>query len=170
DQVQQTSYPTLYNLFTDAGKFFDNMTVYDWIENYVPGGHGAPFGALLDNAYNEEYGAETTDQAALNLMYLLGFNAKPGNFSIYGKSDERYHIVGGNSKLPLAIAAALPSDSIHLNHRMTSIKTNADGTITMTFDTGSGGRRASSSSTRARTSRSRWVSRTRTRRTRRTCR
>jgi monoamine oxidase len=138
DQVQQTSYPTLYNLFTDAGKFFDNMTVYDWIENYVPGGHGAPFGALLDNAYNEEYGAETTDQAALNLMYLLGFNAKPGNFSIYGKSDERYHIVGGNTKLPLAIAASLPSDSIHLNHRMTSIRTNADGTITMTFDTGSG--------------------------------
>src|SRR5438552_4587197 len=138
DQVQQTSYPTLYNLFTDAGKFFDNMTVHDWIANYVPGGHGAPFGALLNSAYNEEYGAETTDQAALNLMYLLGFNAKPGNFSIYGKSDERYHIVGGNSKLPLAIAAALPSDSIHLNHRMTSIKTNADGTITMTFDTGSG--------------------------------
>src|SRR5207253_7242491 len=77
-------------------------------------------------------------QAALNLMYLLGFTAKPGNFSIFGKSDERYHIVGGNTKLPLAIAASLPSGSIHVNHRMTSIKTNADGTITMTFDTGSG--------------------------------
>src|SRR5438309_6508310 len=126
DQVQQTSYPTLYNLFTDAGKFFDNMTVHDWIANYVPGGHGAPFGALLNSAYNEEYGAETTDQAALNLMYLLGFNAKPGNFAIYGKSDERYHIVGGNTKLPLAIAASLPSGSIHVNHRMTSIKTTAD--------------------------------------------
>jgi len=138
DQVQQTSYPTLYNLFTDAGTFFDNMTVYDWIANYVPGGHGAPFGALLNNAYNEEYGAETTDQAALNLIYLLGFNAKPGNFSIYGKSDERYHIVGGNSKLPVEIAASLPDGRIHLNQRMTSIKTNADGTITMTFDTGSG--------------------------------
>jgi len=138
DQVQQTGYPTLYNQFTSAGTFFDNMTVYDWIKNYVPGGHAAPFGALLNNAYNEEYGAETTDQAALNLIYLLGFNAKPGNFSIFGKSDERYHIVGGNTKLPLAIAASLPSDSIHLNHRMTSIKTNADGTITMAFDTGSG--------------------------------
>ena len=137
-QVQATSYPTLYNLFTAAGKFFDNMTVYDWIENYVPGGHKSQFGALLDNAYNEEYGAETTDQAALNLIYLLGFNPKPGNFSIYGKSDERYHIVGGNTLLPLALANALPAESIHLNSRMTSIKTNADGTITMTFDTGTG--------------------------------
>jgi monoamine oxidase len=137
-QVQATSYPTLYNLSTAAGKFFDNMTVYDWIENYVPGGHHSQFGTLLNNAYNEEYGAETTDQAALNLIYLLGYNAKPGNFSVYGKSDERYHIVGGNALLPLAIANALPAESIHVNNRMTSIKTNSDGTITMTFDTGSG--------------------------------
>ena len=137
-QVQATSYPTLYNLSTDAGKFFDRMSVYDWIENYVPGGHKSRFGALLDNAYNEEYGAETPNQSALNLIYLLGYNAKPGNFSIYGKSDERYHILGGNSLLPVAIANALPSGSIHLNSRMTSIRTNSDGTITMTFDTGTG--------------------------------
>jgi monoamine oxidase len=138
DQVQQTSYPTLYNNFTPAGQFFDQMTIYDWIKNYVPGGHGSPFGTLLNNAYNEEYGAETTDQAALNLMYLLGFNTKPGNFSIYGKSDERYHIVGGNSMLPVAIADALPADRLHLGYRLTSIAVNADGSITLTFDTGSG--------------------------------
>src|SRR5690349_20157650 len=107
-QVQATSYPTLWNSSTTAGKFFDKMTVYDWIANYVPGGHDSQFGALLNAAYNEEYGAETTDQSALNLMYLLGFNSKPGNFAIYGKSDERYHIVGGNTNLPLAIADALP--------------------------------------------------------------
>ena len=135
DQVQQTSYPTLYNNSTPAGQFFDRMTVSDWIENYVPGGRRSQFGALLNAAYNEEYGAETTDQSALNLMYLLGFNPKPGNFSIYGKSDERYHIVGGNTLLPLAIANALPHGSIHTGNRMTSIKANADGTITMTFDT-----------------------------------
>jgi monoamine oxidase len=136
DQVQQTSYPTLYNSYTPAGQFFDRMSVYDWIERYVPGGHKSQFGTLLNNAYNEEYGAETTDQAALNLMYLLGFNAKPGNFSVYGKSDERYHIAGGNTLLPLAIANALPQGSIHLDNRLTSIKTNADGTIALTFDVG----------------------------------
>jgi monoamine oxidase len=137
-QVQATSYPTLYNNYTAAGRFFDNMSVYDWIENYVEGGHGSPLGTLLDNAYNEEYGAETTDQASLNLIYLLGYNASPGNFSIYGKSDERYHIVGGNSNLPVAIAKSLPSGSIHMGYRMTSIKTNSDATIAMTFDTGGG--------------------------------
>jgi monoamine oxidase len=114
------------------------MTIYDWIETYVPGGHDSPFGTLLENAYNEEYGAETIDQSALNLIYLLGYNTKPGNFSIYGKSDERYHIVGGSSKLPIAIADALPAGRLHLGYRLTAIAVNADGSITLTFDTGSG--------------------------------
>ena len=136
-QVQATGYPTLYNSSTAAGQFFDTMTVYDWITNYVPGGHSSQMGALLNAAYNEEYGAETTDQSSLNLIYLLGFQASPGNFSIYGKSDERYHIVGGNSLLPLAIAGALPSGSIHLGYRMTSISTNPDGSVTISFANGS---------------------------------
>jgi monoamine oxidase len=134
-QVQATSYPTTYKIHTDAGIFFDNMTAYDWIENYVPGGHGSPMGRLLDAAYNEEYGAETKDQAALNIIYLLGFNASPGNFSVYGKSDERYHINGGNQQLPEAIAGYLGLQTINPGWAMQSIKSNADGTVTMSFST-----------------------------------
>jgi monoamine oxidase len=135
-QVQATSYPTLYNLSTDAGKFFDQMTLYDWITQYVPGGHSSQLGTLLNAAYNEEYGAETTDQSALNLIYLLGYKAGPGTWSIYGASDERYHIVGGNSNLPVAIANALPSGSVHLGYRMSAIATNSDGTVNVSFDNG----------------------------------
>ena len=135
-QVQATGYPTLYNGFTAAGQFFDAMTLHDWITTYVPGGHSSQMGALLNAAYNEEYGAETTDQSALNLIYLLGFNANPGSFSIYGKSDERYHIAGGNTKLPLAIANSLPIGSIHTGYRMDSIATNNDGSITLSFHNG----------------------------------
>jgi len=135
-QVQQTSYPTLYNLSTPAGQMFDKMTLYDWISQYVPGGHSSQFGALLNAAYNEEYGAETTEQSALNLIYLLGYKSGPGTWSIYGASDERYHIVGGNSKLPVAIANALPSGSIHLGYRMSSVATNNDGSINVTFGNG----------------------------------
>ena len=135
-QVQATGYPTTYNINNSAGQFFDNMTVHDWIQNYVPGGLSSNFGALLNAAYNEEYGAETTSQAALNIIYLLGFQASPGNFSIYGKSDERYHITGGNTLLPLAIANALPSGSIHTGMRMSAIAVNSDGSITVTFGGG----------------------------------
>ena len=60
------------------------MSVYDWIESRVPGGHGSPMGKLLDVAYTIEYGAETTEQSALNLVYLLGYQPQPGSFAIFG--------------------------------------------------------------------------------------
>jgi monoamine oxidase len=135
DQVSATGYPTTYKSHTDAGAFFDGMSVYDWIENYVPGGHQSRMGRLLDAAYNEEYGAETSDQAALNLMYLLGFQATPGNFQIFGASDERFHIVGGNQRLPEAIRDHLPAGTVRSGWSMQSIRTNADGSVAMRFGT-----------------------------------
>src|SRR5215471_15794767 len=136
-QIQAAGFPTLYNSSTKAGQAFDQMTVYDWITNYVPGGHGSQLGTLLNAAYNEEYGAETTGQSALNLIYLLGYKAGPGTWAIYGASDERYHITGGNSKLPVAMASALPKGSVHLNSAMTAIAVNSDGSISVSFAKGS---------------------------------
>jgi monoamine oxidase len=135
-QIQAAGFPTQYNSFTPAGQMFDQMTVYDWITNYVPGGHGSQLGTLLNAAYNEEYGAETTGQSALNLIYLLGYKAGPGTWSIYGASDERYHIAGGNSNLPVAIANALPAGSVHLGSAMTAIALNSDGSISISFGKG----------------------------------
>jgi monoamine oxidase len=139
--VQAASYPTTYKISTAAGRALDNISVYDWIESRVPGGHGSRMGRLLDAAYNEEYGAETTVQSALNIVYLLGFNAKPGNFAIFGASNERYHIAGGNEQLPQAIAAALPAGSVQLGWRMSSIKLNPDGSIGLGFSLSGGGTR-----------------------------
>src|SRR5262245_55027576 len=135
DQVRATGYPTTYQTHTDAGVFFDQMSVYDWIENYVSGGHRSRMGGLLDAAYTEEYGADTNGQAALNLMYLLGFQASPGNFQIFGASDERFHIVGGNQRLPEAIRDHLPGGTVRMGWAMQSIRTNADGTVSMRFAT-----------------------------------
>ncbi|MEO8437682.1 MAG: NAD(P)/FAD-dependent oxidoreductase [Chloroflexota bacterium] len=134
--VQAASYPTLYNLNTTAGVALDRMSVYEWIDSRVPGGHGSPFGRLLDVAYNIEYGAETTDQAALNLVYLLGYKARPGNFAIFGASDERYHIVGGNERLPQTIGADLAArgSAVRTGWRMTSIARRSDGTYALSFD------------------------------------
>ncbi len=134
--VWAASYPTLYNLNTPGGVILDHMSVYDWIESRVPGGHTSPMGGLLDIAYNIEYGAETTDQASLNLVYLLGYKARPGNFSIFGLSDERYHIAGGNERLPQAIAADISArgSAIRTGMRMTGIARRSDGTYAVSFD------------------------------------
>ena len=134
--VNAASYPTLYNSFTDAGRDLDRMSIYDWIESRVPGGHSSSMGQLLDVAYNIEYGDVSTVQSSLNLIYLLGFNSNPGNFQIFGASDERYHIVGGNEGLPKAIAAALAPDTVQLNTALAAIARRSDGTFDLTLKNG----------------------------------
>src|SRR2546423_10410448 len=135
--VNAASYPTLYNQFTDAGYALDHMSIYDWIESRVPGGHTSPMGQLLDVAYNIEYGNVTAEQSSLNIVYLLGFSPVPGNFSIFGASDERYHIAGGNEQLPQKIKEALATDTVQLNTSLTGIVQNADNTYSLSLKSGS---------------------------------
>jgi monoamine oxidase len=134
------SFPTLYNSYNQAGYDLDHISVYQWIETRVPGGHRSSMGQLLDVAYNIEYGGESRIQSSLNLIYLLAYQPDPGNFRIFGRSDEHYHLRGGNEGLPKAIAAALPSGnpavSIQLNTSLTSIAKNNDGTYTLSFTSG----------------------------------
>jgi monoamine oxidase len=134
--VQAASYPTLYNLSTSGGQALDRMSVYQWIDSRVPGGHSSPLGMLIDIAYNIEYGAETSDQSALNLVYLLGYGAKPGNFLMFGKSDERFHINGGNERLPRAISDDISARGVAVlrNRRMTAVARNSNGTYTLSFE------------------------------------
>src|SRR5207302_8740390 len=130
-------FPTLYNSFNQAGLALDQLSLYRWIESRVPGGHASRMGQLLDVAYNIEYGDISTEQSSLNLVYLLGFQPIPGNFRIFGASDERYHLVGGNERLPLAIASALAPGTVQLNTALTGIVHNADNTYTLSLKTGS---------------------------------
>jgi monoamine oxidase len=134
NDVTATGYPTLYNNYKQAGYDLDHMSVYDWIETRVPGGHGSAFGRLLDAAYNEEYGADTTDQAALNILYLIAYQPNPQSFEVYGVSDERFHIIGGNEQLPEAIAQSLAD--VRTGWKMTVVALNSDGTVKLTFANG----------------------------------
>ena len=133
EDMTAAGYPTTYQSHTAAGVALDQMSVFDWIETRVPGGHTTPMGQLLDVAYNIEYGNVSTVQSSLNLIYLLAFQPVPGNFRIFGKSDERYHIAGGNERLPKAIAASLPQSNIKLNTALTAIAINADGSYNLSF-------------------------------------
>ena len=134
--VSAAGYPTLYNSSTQRGRELDAMSLYQWIESFVPGGHGSPLGQLLDVAYNIEYGAETTVQSSLNMLYLLGFIG-PGQFRTFGKSNEKFHVHGGNDQVATALAARLNSQ-LTVNTPLTAIRRNNDGTYTLTFANGSG--------------------------------
>jgi monoamine oxidase len=122
---------TTYRQSTAAGRQLDQMSLYEWIQRRVPGGHDSSMGRLLDAAYNQENGADTQDQSALQIVYELG----PGQtrkFSIYGESDQRFHIRGGNEQLPEAIADHLPSGTIEHGQRMTAVRQDSSGVV-LTF-------------------------------------
>jgi monoamine oxidase len=138
DQINAAPFPTLYNSYTQAGYNLDHTSNTQWIENYVPGGLSSNMGALLNSAYLTEYGLDNPLQSSLNIVYLLGFQpTTPPTFSIFGTSDEHYHILGGNQQLPEAIASLIttrsPKCTINLSTQMTAIAQNSDGTFTLAF-------------------------------------
>jgi monoamine oxidase len=128
------SYPTLYTGYTPRGYELDHMSIVKWIEESVPGGMKSKLGQLLDIAYNIEYGAESSEQSSLNLIYLLAY-AGPGQFRIFGKSDEKYHVRGGNDQIPAQLAARL-SGQVTLGSELTAIRVRSDGSYSLTFRSG----------------------------------
>jgi monoamine oxidase len=140
NQITATNGSTTYNSYTPAGYALDHLSLYDWIETYVPGGHRSGLGRLLDVAYAEEYGLDTPLQSSLNLVYLLGYQPQSSGFAIFGQSDERFSVAGGNQQVPEAIAAYLPAGSVRMSWRMEAISTNENGTVSITFTTPFGNR------------------------------
>ena len=127
----EAGYPTLYNSYTARGAQLDQMSVNDWINQTVPGGLHSPLGQLLQVAYTIEYGAECDVQSALNLVYLLGYNS-PGQFTLFGHSNEKYHVRGGNDQIVSRLASLLGSQIITARS-LVAVRRNPDGTYTLTF-------------------------------------
>jgi monoamine oxidase len=131
------SYPTTYKVSTPRGRELDRISVARWIELYVPGGLSSRLGQLLDIAYNIEYGAETTDQSSLNMLYLLGY-VGPGQFRTFGKSNEKFHVRGGNDLLVSGMSTTQLGSQIQTGTELTAISLSSGGTYTLTFRVGSG--------------------------------
>ena len=127
----EAGFPTLYNSYTARGAQLDQMSVSDWINQTVPGGLGSRLGQLLEVAYTIEYGAECDVQSALNLIYLLGYNS-PGQFTLFGHSNEKYHVRGGNDQIVTRLASLLGSQII-TDRSLVALRRNPDGTYTLTF-------------------------------------
>jgi monoamine oxidase len=132
--VTAAGYPTLYTGYTRRGWELDHMSIADWIDASVPGGLASPLGKLLDVAYNIEFGAESGEQSALNLLYLLGY-CGPGRLRMFGKSDEKYHVNGGNDQIVARLAAAL-SGQIETGWALSALRLNSSGSYTLTLDSG----------------------------------
>ncbi len=131
-------YPATYAKHSRAAARLDQMNLYDWIDSRVPGGHASALGQLLDLAYVTEFGADTHDQSALNLVYLLAHQPAASGASLLGEADKRFHIRGGNQRLPIAIAAHLRASDLHYNRRLLRVAKTAGGRYQLNF-AGDGG-------------------------------
>jgi monoamine oxidase len=138
--VSAASYPTLYNYYTTRGHQLDHMSITDYINAYVPAsakgydagpGMQSKLGQLLDVAYNIEYGGECSVQSSLNLLYLLAYSGQ-GQLRIFGPSNEKYHVVGGNDQIPQALASSLGSQVVP-GMELTAISRNQDGSYALSF-------------------------------------
>jgi monoamine oxidase len=138
--VSAASYPTLYNLNTLRGRQLDRMSITDYINTYVPAsakgydvgpGMLSKLGQLLDVAYNIEYGGECSVQSSLNMLYLLAYSGQ-GKLRIFGPSNEKYHVIGGNDQVPQAMADLL-GGQIARGMELTTIAQNGDGTYSLSF-------------------------------------
>jgi monoamine oxidase len=133
--VSAASYPTLFDSFTQRGYELDHMSIVDWIEESVPGGMESRLGQLLDTAYTIEYGADSVEQSSLNLLYLLGYRGQ-GQLRIFGASNEKYRVTGGNDQIATVLGAAL-AGQITLGSELVAIRLQSDGSYRLTFRQGS---------------------------------
>jgi monoamine oxidase len=133
--VSAASYPTLFDSFTKRGHELDHMSIVDWIEESVPGGMESKLGQLLDVAYTIEYGADSAEQSSLNLLYLLGYRGQ-GQLRIFGASNEKYRVKGGNDQIAARLAGAL-ARQITAGSELVAIRLQADGSYRLTFRQGS---------------------------------
>ena len=76
---------------------------------------------FIEVAYTNEYGLEVNRQSAINLLLLIG--KEPNKIEIFGSSDQRYQIRGGNQQIVDRLADKL-SDRIEINTQLESIRSN----------------------------------------------
>ena len=128
-------WPQLYDRNNPGGRQFDQMSVTEWIEQYVPGGASSDFGALCVSAVLDEYGGPPDEQSALNLVYLLGQDASKGN-SVQPRNtpqlagaDEKWHIHGGNDQLISGLIDRLPDGTVNLGQRLVAVRPGGGGFV-----------------------------------------
>ncbi len=145
-QVQEAGFPTTYTHFTETGYRLDHLSAYDWIEQYVEGGHDTPPGRMLDGACRGYFGLETRMQSSLNLVYTFGSWLSADEQDAEGDDQPTssgpmrgsLRIAGGNQQLPLAIASSLPEGCVQLNHQLVAIKRKSDDAVILSFTTPTG--------------------------------
>ncbi len=108
-------------------KKLDNLSIVEYLESI---GTPKTLQTILDVAYNIEYGRESTEQSSINFISLIG--EQTSGLEIFGESDERYYVEGGNQQIPRKLGNIL-GDRIQLNTVLKEIRILSDGRYLVTL-------------------------------------
>jgi len=67
----------------------------------------------------------------------LGYGSTPNNFALFGSSDERFRVRGGNEQVVQALAQPF-ANQIQFQHRLTAVRTLSNGRQRLSFSTPGG--------------------------------
>lgn len=112
---------------TPAALILDKMTLKDYIDSLVC---VQWLKDILTAAYLAEFGLDTSEQSAINMLDMLDTNTSEG-FKIFGDSDEKYRIKEGNSRIIEHLAGRLAAN-IETKSMLTAIS-NKDGKYILSF-------------------------------------
>lgn len=112
---------------TPAALVLDKMTLKNYIKSLAC---AQWMKDILTAAYLAEFGLDTSEQSAINILDMLDTDTSEG-FKIFGVSDEKYRIKEGNSKLIEKLAAKL-SEPVKLKSMLTAI-TKKEGKYVLSF-------------------------------------
>jgi monoamine oxidase len=110
--------------YRDANPVFrelDSISIAQWFDR---NGVSGWLRKLLDVAYTTEMGLECGEQSALNFLTFIGTDADA--FRVFGESDERSHVRGGNDLVPKALAARM-DDAIETGCALEAVRGDGDG-------------------------------------------
>ena len=135
-------WPVLYNAYSPGALTFDQMSVPQWINAYVPGGVASDFGALCISAVLDEFGGDPDEQSSLNLVYLLGQDDSRGNSfqprgtPALGGANEKWHIHGGTDLLISGLLDRLPAGILNLGQKLVALRPAGSGGYVCSFESG----------------------------------
>jgi monoamine oxidase len=94
---------------------------------------------VLEAAYVNEFGLDMQHQSSLNFILTIGTDTSNG-FEIYGSSDQRYKVQGGNHQIVAALAEQVANRTA-LGYRLVALTQRSSGQYVLTFATSGGGQR-----------------------------
>lgn len=111
-----------YNSYSSTDSMFDHMNLEQYFNSI---GLTGWLRELLLVAYVGEYGLKAYECNAINFLFLFGL-APNGIPALYGASDERFKVSGGNQRIVDALYNTM-KDRVNLEHKLVKIQSRGEG-------------------------------------------